>query len=309
MPSDAAAILEPERLRRLIEVGRGLLGELRVEAVLERVLQTARELTGAQYAAVGVLDEDRQQLSRFITAGIDEDARRTIGSLPHGRGVLGVLIKEPHPLRLHDVAAHPRSYGFPAGHPPMATFLGVPVRVRGRAWGNLYLTEKAGGGDFDEADEASVVVLADWAALAIENARLYEALDARNGELERAVRGFEATATIAEAVGGEADVDRVLELVVKRARALIEARSVLVLLVEGEELLVAAAAGQVGPAAERVPLAGTRMAEVLQERLPVRVADVAGDARLDAGALGVADAAAALLVPLTYRGRALGVLC
>ena len=114
----------------------------------------------------------------------------------------------------------------------MRTFLGVPVLVRGRAWGNLYLTEKAGGADFDEADELSVGVLADWAAIAIEHARLYASVRERGDSLERALRGFEATATIAQAVGAETDLDRVLELVVKRARALVDARSVLILLCE-----------------------------------------------------------------------------
>src|ERR1700716_2353921 len=135
-PSDT---LEPERLQRLIEVGRGLLSELHVEAVLDRVLETARELTGARFAAMGVLDADRQRLARFVTRGVDEQTHRAIGDLPHGRGILGVLIQDPRPLRLHDVNSDPRSFGFPAGHPPMATFLGVPVTIRGKAWGNLYL--------------------------------------------------------------------------------------------------------------------------------------------------------------------------
>src|SRR5204862_573491 len=135
-----------------------------------------------------------RELDRFITRGIDQGTRRAIGDLPRGRGILGALIDDPRPLRLAEVGDDPRSYGFPPGHPEMRTFLGVPILIRGEAWGNLYLTEKAGGEDFDKADEASVVVLADWAALAIEHARLYEAVDARRKELERAVRGFEATA-------------------------------------------------------------------------------------------------------------------
>jgi signal transduction histidine kinase len=309
MPLRAIADLEPERLRRLIAVGRSLVTELRVEQLLSRLLDEGCALTGARYAALGILDEDRHNLARFITKGIDDATHRAIGDLPRGRGILGVLIDDPRPLRLADVTADPRSYGFPTGHPPMAGFLGVPVTIRGEAWGNLYLTEKEGGGDFDEADEASAVVLADWAAIAIENARLYETLDSRRGELERAVRGFEATAAIATAVGAETDIDRVLELVVKRGRALVGARSVLVLLSEGDELVVASAAGQIAGAARPVPVEGTRVGEVLAARRALRVDDVDADPLLNSTLLGVPDASTALLVPLTYRERALGVLC
>jgi GAF domain-containing protein len=152
--------LDEARLHRLIEVGRTLVSQLDLETVLGRVLAAAREMTGARYAALGILDPDRQRLERFITSGIDDETRARIGNLPEGRGVLGVLISEPQPLRLVDVAEHPRSYGFPDHHPPMRTFLGVPILIRGEAYGNLYLTDKERG-EFDEADEESVVILAD----------------------------------------------------------------------------------------------------------------------------------------------------
>ena len=155
-----------------------------------------------------------------------------------------MLISDPRPLRLPDVGDHPRSYGFPLGHPPMRSFLGVPILIRGQAYGNLYLTEKAGG-DFDEADEEALVVLADWAAIAIENARLYRGVAARRDELERAVSALETTSSIARAVGGETDLERILELLVKRGRALVDARAMLVALREGDELVVQAAAGEV----------------------------------------------------------------
>jgi signal transduction histidine kinase len=309
MALDAIADLDPERLRRLIDVGRSLVSELRVEQVLDRLLDVARELTGARYAALGILDDERRELARFITRGVDARTHAAIGDLPRGRGILGVLIADPRPLRLSDVTADPRSYGFPIGHPPMGTFLGVPMLVRGQAWGNLYLTEKAGGEQFDDADEASVVVLADWAAIAIENARLYETLDRRRDELERAVRGFEATAAIVTAVGAETDLDRILELVVKRARALMDARSVEVLLVDGDDLAVVAAAGHITGGTGRRPLEGTRTGEAFRTRRPVRVDDVDRDPGVDSAALGVPDASAALIVPLVYRDRALGVLC
>jgi signal transduction histidine kinase len=307
--SHASPALDAERLTRLLEVGRGLVAELQVDAVLDRLLETAAELTGAQYAAMGVLDADRVELARFITRGIDEETHRAIGDLPRGRGILGVLIREPRPLRLDDVNADPRSYGFPINHPPMSTFLGVPVIIRGEAWGNLYLTEKAGGEPFDEADEAAATVLADWAAIAIENARLYTSLETRSTELARAVRGFEATSAIATAVGTETSVDRVLELVVKRARALVEARSVVVVLREDDDLVMAASAGQVGTGDERrIPVLGSTTGEVLETGRPRRIDDVERQLRIPADRLGVHDAAVALLVPLVYRGRALGVL-
>jgi len=162
--------LDAHRLARLVEAGRALVSSLDVEEILDHLLNVARELTGARYAALGILDERHERLERFLTAGIDDRTRERIGDLPSGRGVLGVLISDPRPLRLREVAAHPASFGFPPHHPPMTRFLGVPVVVRGEAFGNLYLTEKAGG-DFDRADEESAVVLADWAAIAIQNAR------------------------------------------------------------------------------------------------------------------------------------------
>ena len=133
-------------IRRLLEVGRALVSDLDMPAILQRVLGAAREVTGARYAALGVLSEDRERLEEFLVDGIDDRVRAEIGESPRGRGVLGVLISDPRPLRLDDVTTHPRSYGFPEGHPPMRSFLGVPVMIRGRAWGNLYLAEKVGGG-------------------------------------------------------------------------------------------------------------------------------------------------------------------
>jgi signal transduction histidine kinase len=165
--------LDEDRLRRLIAVGRALVQQLDLEALLTQIADVAREVTGARYAAIGVLDEVRAELERFLARGIDDETRAQIGALPRGHGILGLLIREPHPLRLHDLREHPRSYGFPPHHPPMRTFLGVPIVVRGRAWGNLYLTDKRDG-DFDAADEEAAVILADWAAVAIDNAGRFE---------------------------------------------------------------------------------------------------------------------------------------
>jgi signal transduction histidine kinase len=166
--------LDEDRLRRLISVGRALVQQLDLEALLTQIADVAREVTGARYSAIGVLDEVRAELERFLARGIDAATRAQIGDLPRGHGILGLLIRDPRPLRLHDLREHPRSYGFPAHHPPMRTFLGVPIVVRGRAWGNLYLTDKRDGDDFDAADQEAAVILADWAAVAIDNAGRFE---------------------------------------------------------------------------------------------------------------------------------------
>ena len=199
-----------------------------------------------------------------------------IGDLPRGRGVLGELIRDAAPLRLDDVGEHARSYGFPPGHPPMKSFLGVPIRIRGEVFGNLYLTEKEGG-DFDEADEQAVVILADWAAIAIDNARLYKSVWDRRAELERAVRGLRATSEIARALGGETELERVLELIVKRGRALVEARSVMILLEDQGDLVVAATAGEDAAATRGTAAADPGLgvcAHAPVAKCPERVADV-----------------------------------
>lgn len=158
-------------LRQLLEVGRSLVSDLELDHILTRVLEAAVDLTDARYAALGVLDRSRGGLERFITVGIDEETRERIGDPPRGRGVLGLLISDPTPLRLAEVSEHPASYGFPPGHPPMRSFLGVPIVVGGRQWGNLYLTEKRGADEFDQGDERAAVALAEWASVAIANAR------------------------------------------------------------------------------------------------------------------------------------------
>jgi CheY-like chemotaxis protein len=157
---------DARRASRLMEVARSLFVEGDPEVIFERILEGARDLTGARYAALGVLNERRDALVRLYTAGIDEHTRQTIGDAPRGRGVLGLLISDPKPLRLTDVAGDAASYGFPPGHPVMRSFLGVPVHVRGQARGNLYLTDKPG--EFDESDEEVALIFADWAATTIE---------------------------------------------------------------------------------------------------------------------------------------------
>ncbi len=292
----------------MLGVGRELVTELDLGVVLDRVLQTAREITGAQYAALGILNEQRTELDQFLTAGVDEQTRRAIGDLPRGRGVLGALIEHPEPLRLKDVGQHPSSYGFPAGHPVMRSFLGVPVRIGGEAWGNLYLTEKDGG-EFTEQDEEAAVILADWAAVAIVNARLYETSELRRQEAERAIRGLEATRDIAVAIGGEIGLEHVLELIVKRGRALVGARSLVIMLRDADELVVQASAGHVEETRGiRLPIAQSTSGQVLERGQPERITDVEARLRIAPAAFGVADSQTALLVPMVYRGEGVGVL-
>ncbi|MCW2983264.1 MAG: sensor histidine kinase [Conexibacter sp.] len=299
--------MDAKTLTRLIDVGRGLLSELDLDALLARMLEVARELTGAQYAAVGIMDERREGLERFLTSGIPAAERAAIGDLPRGHGVLGLLIDDPHPLRLADVGAHPRSYGFPLSHPPMGNFLGVPILVRGEAWGNLYLTGKPDT-DFTESDEKAMVVLADWAAIAVANARLYSDVAARRDQLERTVRALDTTAEISSAIGGEIELDRILELLAKRGRALVGARTAVIILVSGGQLEVAAAAGVVpdGLIGRRASTDEWALGGVLRSNRPERLTDL--DRR--AGRLFAAElsAAAGILVPLVHRGRAIGVL-
>src|SRR5688572_2014645 len=313
--------LDEPRLRRLMEVGRTLVSQLDLEAILQDLLETAREITDARYAALGILAREPNgdapasaaapggaEIERFLAVGIDDETRQRIGELPRGRGVLGLLIDEPVPIRLDDVGSHPRSFGFPAGHPPMKSFLGVPILVRGEAYGNLYLAEKESG-PFDEADEEAAVILAEYAGIAIENARLYAGAVDRRRELERAVGRLEATSEVARAVGGETDIDRVLETIVKRARALVEARSLVILLEDRGELEVAATAGEFerDVRGERLRIGWTTWGGILRGLRPERITDVNARLGMSARELGV-DARAALLVPLNFRGEALGVI-
>src|SRR5512145_3321079 len=154
-----------ERMEALVDAGIALSSELSLDALLQRVVETAAELTEARYAALGVIDSSGRELERFITHGVDPETHAAIGELPRGRGILGVLIRDAHALRLENIADDPRSVGFPPNHPPMRTFLGVPILLRGTAYGNLYLSEKEGGQAFTPEDERLVTLLASQAAV------------------------------------------------------------------------------------------------------------------------------------------------
>lgn len=303
--------MEDNPLRTLIGLGYSVLQETELEPVLERVITVARELTGARYAALGVLNARRDGLERFVTVGIDADTRRELGELPRGHGVLGELIREPKPLRLPDVGMHPRSYGFPIGHPPMTTFLGVPILVRGEAWGNLYLTEKAGG-EFTGDDEQAVSMLAEWAAIAITNARQLEDVRGRRDELERMVGAMSATVEISRALAGQTDLDIVLQLIAKRGRALVGARALVIQLAQGDTMRIAAVAGEVDRTVlgQELPADETVAGRVLETRRSQRLSDELNRVRFQDSGLGRLGlrAAAGLFVPLAFRTEAPGVL-
>jgi signal transduction histidine kinase len=164
----------PRQLRRLLDAVMSVATDLDLAAVLQRIVEAARELANARYAALGVLDPSHTHLTEFITVGLDDEERARIGELPKGHGILGLLIVDPRPIRLPHLGEHPESFGFPPGHPPMKSFLGVPIRVRGEVFGNLYLTDKRHDDGFSDIDEELVLSLAAAAGLAIENARLHE---------------------------------------------------------------------------------------------------------------------------------------
>jgi signal transduction histidine kinase len=298
-------------LRTLVALGNSVLEQSELEPVLERVIDAARELTGARYAALGVLDSRRERLERFLTVGIDDDTREMLGEPPSGHGVLGELIRHPVPLRLPDVGRHPRSYGFPIGHPPMKTFLGVPVLVEGQAWGNLYLTEKEGG-EFTDDDEQAVVMLAGYAGIAIGNARRLHELSSRRDELERTVAALRATAEISRALAGETDLGVVLELIAKRGRALVGAGMLVIELAVNDRLRIAAVAGSAdrGIIGRELPVKGSVAGRVLETRTAQRLSDDLNRARFQEAGLGRLglEAGAGLYVPLVFRTETPGVL-
>ncbi len=292
-----------DRTRALVEAGIALSSELSLDAVLQKLVETAAELTGARYAALGLRDPSGEWLERFVTAGIDEETRAAIGELPRGRGILGVLLRDPRPLRLHDLRDDPRSVGVPPNHPPMTSFLGVPVHLRGVVYGNLYLTEKANGADFGEDDEAAVIMLAAQAAVAIENARLYETATRWASQLESLNGVMNVLVT-------EFDLDTLLTLVAEQLRELIDARFVAIALpAAGDRLRLAAVAG--GGEADHAALQlgpGSKTARVRARRRSERVDSVLDDPEVDQEAARRLAVRTGLYVPLLVRDEAIGVI-
>jgi signal transduction histidine kinase len=294
---------ESERLQTLFRTGIAISSELSLDGVLERIVEAAALVTDAHYAALGVIDPSGTGLERFITYGMSAETQMEIGDLPHGRGILGVLIRDARALRLHAISEDPRSVGFPPGHPPMRTFLGVPIMLRNVAYGNLYLTEKEGGGDFSPQDEELVSLLAAQAAVSIENARLYESATAWSQQLE-------SLNEIGGALVGELQLEPLLDLIATRLRELIGARLVAIALPSGDALRVAAADGEDVTDIAEIPSLerDSKTAGVLQRGRSERVDSLLEDPEVNQDAARRLGASTGLYVPLLARDRPIGVL-
>jgi signal transduction histidine kinase len=293
-----------DRVDGLVEAMLVVTSGLKLDVTLRTIVHTAIELVDARYGALGVRGR-AHELVEFISEGIDEQMREQIGPLPSGRGVLGVLIDDPKPIRLDDILKHPDSVGFPPNHPTMRTFLGVPVRTRDEVFGNLYLADKASGQPFSEDDEVLVQALAAAAGIAIDNARLYEQSQIRQSWIE-------ATRDIATELLAGTDPATVFQLIADEALKLANAEATLVAVTADEdvpcgdagELAVVAAAGALPDAVHDslVPVSGTVLGQALTERLPKRLD------KLDIGIAGIAQLGPAMVLPLRTTDTVAGVL-
>ncbi|WP_328437220.1 GAF domain-containing protein [Streptomyces sp. NBC_00444] len=263
-------------LEAVLSVGR----ELDLEQALRSIVEAAAVLVEAQYAALGVIGPDGKRLSEFLTVGFTKDQIAKIGHYPEGHGILGELIRRPEPLRLAKISEHPASYGFPAHHPPMNSFLGVPIRVRDQVFGNLYLTEKRGGVQFDEEDESVLATLAVAAGVAIDNARLYEESRLRE-------RWLQASEEITHSLLSGSERGEVLGLIAERAREITGAAlAVVALPMEDTGSLTQELA--IGQQAEVhrglvLPVEGSLIGEAFSQAVPVRSPDIAHDGRVTVG--------------------------
>ncbi|WP_309648186.1 GAF domain-containing protein [Nocardioides sp.] len=288
---------EQARWQLLLDAVVTMAADLSLDGLLSRIVRIAGDLAGAQYAALGVLgDGPDRRLRLFVTHGATDAQIQEIGDLPTGHGLLGLIIDRPEPLRLHDIAEHPASYGFPENHPPMRSFLGVPVRIRDKVFGNLYLTEKLGGGDFTAQDEEIVVALAAAAGVALENARLHEEAALRQ-------RWLAATAEIAALLAAAAPGPESLQLVADRARAVSGADVAWIVAgadVDSLELQVVSGATGDPVAMSGLSLQSSLAGHVVRTGVPISVEDMALDPRaVDVtGLLGWPAVGPAIVVPL-----------
>ena len=293
-----------DRKDMLLEAGLTLAAELSLPIVLQRIVDLAAEVTDARYGALGVIS-DEGELVEFITTGISARQRRDIGALPRGRGVLGLLITEPRPVRIGNIADHPRSVGFPPNHPPMRSFIGAPVRAMGRVFGNIYLAEKRGAREFSPEDEESLVVLATQAGVAIASASLYEETRLRE-------RWLNALREITNDILSGADAQSILVDIAERARELAKA-DVATIAIAGstpEQLVVAVAVGARASElqGQPVPAESSISGEVMLTGQPLVLEDVGADARAHQPIVQLGHHGPALFVPLRVRGRATGTL-
>jgi signal transduction histidine kinase len=298
-----------DRLRGLLDAVVGIATDLSLASVLQRIVRAACQLADAQYGALGVLGAgpDRR-LREFVTHGLTDEQRAAIGDLPRGHGILGVIIDKPEPLRLTHLGENELSYGFPANHPPMNSFLGVPIRIRDKVFGNLYLTEKQSGDGFTADDEEIVVALAAAAGVVVENARLFE-------ESERRQRWLEAAADVTAALLGEDSRDDALQLVADRGREVASADLAAVMLRhEGGRLLVEVVSGPSpeGLVGMAMPTERTAAGEVLDGREAVVVDNALGHGRVAASGFltedGWPELASMALLPMRSAGSVAGIL-
>lgn len=291
-----------EQLRALVDTGIGLNAELDLDQLLQQLVEAAPALTGARYAALGLVDRNGT-LIKFLTTGLDEETIERIGARPSGRGVLGVLIVDPRPLRLADVSEHPSAVGFPPGHPPMRSFLGVPIALRGVAYGNLYLAEKQDGAEFTRVDEELLSLLAAQAAVAIENARLYETAS-------RWSRQLESLTDTSNALAAEPELSDLLQLLTASLRQVVGARTASVWLPADDGLRIAAADGEHAEGLLSLGLIGadSKTARVFESGRPARVDSLLDDPEVDQLAIRPLGLETALWTPLSVGGRTIGVL-
>jgi signal transduction histidine kinase len=293
-----------DRTHALLEAVVAIGGHLELEVVLRRIVEAAVELVSARYGALGVIGEGGT-LVEFVPVGLDESQIAGIAHWPEGRGLLGKLITDPRPLRMPDIAAHPESSGFPEGHPPMRSFLGVPVRIRDEVYGNLYLTEKQGGAEFDDEDQALVQALAAAAGVAIENARLYS-------EARRQQQWLRANAEVTQQLLSEAEPGEVLDLVTQQALEISGADLVVLALPTGnrEQLVIEHASGQGAAQALGLvlPAHGSASGVVMASGKPLAVESFSDDERVAPVAREHMPLGPAVLVPLGPAGNVRGVL-
>jgi signal transduction histidine kinase len=300
-----AVLATRDRMRGLLEAVVAIGSGLDLGAMLRRIVQAAVELVDARYGALGVIGEEKQ-LIEFIPVGLDADEIARIHHWPEGHGLLGLLIKEPHPLRLADIRSHPDSSGFPEGHPAMKSFLGVPVRVRDQVFGNLYLTEKRGGGEFTEDDEAVLTALGAAAGVAVENARLYD-------EAKRQQHWLRASSELTIALLSGASPAEVLGDLTRQALELSGADLVTLALPaeDGRWLTLEYAEGDRAAEARGlvVPAGRSLSGQVLESGAPLTVEDFAADERTaDVTRLPMGHIGPAVLFPLGAPGNVRGVL-
>jgi signal transduction histidine kinase len=299
-----AVLATRDRVHSLLEAVVAIGGNLDLEIVLRKIVEAAVPLVRARYGALGVIGDDGR-LTEFIPVGLDEAQIAAIDHWPDGQGLLGTLIRDPRPLRLADLSAHPESHGFPPGHPPMRSFLGVPIRIREEVYGNLYLTEKEGGERFDEEDETLLVALAAAAGVAIDNARLYE-------EARRQERWLRATTEITRELLSGAPPTQVLALVTKQALALSGADLVALAVPAGDrqQLVYTHAAGKEASEALGLvlPAAESLSGQVLASGAAVAVEDFRSDRRVHQVAREHMPLGWAVLLPLGAPGNVRGVL-